>query len=315
MAIEFRCPQCGKLLRTADDTAGKQAKCPACGTAVTIPAAGTTDQYGVSPATQPQGPNAATPPAMGDNPYASPAVPPLSAAPENVGGDIVPTRIDVGDAFSRTWTIFKGQMGMCIGVAVVAWLINAGVQMTMQMAIEMAAGAARDEVTAVMLAIVAIVVNTGVSTWIGAGQVHVFLRIARGERPEFSELFSGARWFWKILGSSILFGLMCLVGYVLCIVPGVIVALMFSQYRMLIIDRNVGVMDSLRMSKTITTGNKLTLFVIGLALFGLAILAAIPCFLGFIIAVCRDLSFDDRPADGGRPDAGLVHGCFWHIAT
>ncbi len=30
MPIEFRCLQCGKLLRTGDDTAGKQAKCPEC---------------------------------------------------------------------------------------------------------------------------------------------------------------------------------------------------------------------------------------------------------------------------------------------
>src|SRR2546425_359209 len=39
MPIEFRCPQCAKLLRTPDDTAGKQAKCPECGTLTTIPAA------------------------------------------------------------------------------------------------------------------------------------------------------------------------------------------------------------------------------------------------------------------------------------
>lgn len=39
MAIEFNCVQCQKLLRTGDDTAGKQAKCPECGTVMTIPAA------------------------------------------------------------------------------------------------------------------------------------------------------------------------------------------------------------------------------------------------------------------------------------
>ncbi len=37
MPIEFRCTQCGRLLRTPDDTAGKQAQCPACGTLSTIP--------------------------------------------------------------------------------------------------------------------------------------------------------------------------------------------------------------------------------------------------------------------------------------
>lgn len=37
MPIEFRCTSCNKLLRTADETAGKQAKCPQCGTVVDIP--------------------------------------------------------------------------------------------------------------------------------------------------------------------------------------------------------------------------------------------------------------------------------------
>ena len=31
MPIEFRCTQCNKLLRTADASAGKKAKCPDCG--------------------------------------------------------------------------------------------------------------------------------------------------------------------------------------------------------------------------------------------------------------------------------------------
>jgi len=37
VTIEFNCPNCQKLLRTSDDKAGKRAKCPDCGTAVTVP--------------------------------------------------------------------------------------------------------------------------------------------------------------------------------------------------------------------------------------------------------------------------------------
>jgi phage FluMu protein Com len=37
MAIDFRCPRCDRLLRTDDDTAGKQAKCPQCGTVMMVP--------------------------------------------------------------------------------------------------------------------------------------------------------------------------------------------------------------------------------------------------------------------------------------
>ena len=37
MPIEFRCRQCGRLLKTPDDTAGRQAQCPACGTISIVP--------------------------------------------------------------------------------------------------------------------------------------------------------------------------------------------------------------------------------------------------------------------------------------
>ncbi|MBN2216580.1 MAG: hypothetical protein JW719_04315 [Pirellulales bacterium] len=37
MPIEFPCGQCGKLLRTADDAAGRQARCPACGAVTDVP--------------------------------------------------------------------------------------------------------------------------------------------------------------------------------------------------------------------------------------------------------------------------------------
>jgi uncharacterized RDD family membrane protein YckC/DNA-directed RNA polymerase subunit RPC12/RpoP len=37
MPIEFACTQCGKQLRTPDETAGRNAKCPQCGTVMQIP--------------------------------------------------------------------------------------------------------------------------------------------------------------------------------------------------------------------------------------------------------------------------------------
>ena len=39
MPIEFRCPSCSKLLRTPDESAGKKAKCPQCGTIADVPGA------------------------------------------------------------------------------------------------------------------------------------------------------------------------------------------------------------------------------------------------------------------------------------
>ena len=61
MPIEFRCSQCGKLLRTGDDTAGRQAQCPECGTISIVPNPAVPSEPSVPPLT----------PLGGGNPFAA----------------------------------------------------------------------------------------------------------------------------------------------------------------------------------------------------------------------------------------------------
>jgi len=121
--------------------------------------------------------------------------------------------------------------------------------------------------------------------WLQIGLGLFFLKIARGERAELADLFTGGPYFLRILGASLLFFLMYFVGILLLVIPGIIVALMFSQFYLLILDRNVGVLESLELSKDVTHGNKLTLFLVFLVAWLLAIVAMIPCGLGLIVAV------------------------------
>ena len=78
MPIEFRCRQCGKLLRTGDDTAGRQAKCPECGTVMTVPTAETGGTLIPTPSPRGDNPFGAAGPlpsyqADSGNPYQSPS--------------------------------------------------------------------------------------------------------------------------------------------------------------------------------------------------------------------------------------------------
>lgn len=78
MSIEFTCTQCDKKLRTADDTVGRQVRCPACGTVQQVTNAGSQDdaqgQSGFPPRTEPSfGAPFPAPISSADNPYASPS--------------------------------------------------------------------------------------------------------------------------------------------------------------------------------------------------------------------------------------------------
>ena len=74
------------------------------------------------------------------------------------------------------------------------------------------------------------------------------------------------------------------VGLLLCVVPGVILGLMFSQFYYLVLDRRVPILEAFRQSKELMSGNKLTLFLIGLAMVGISLMAMIPCGLGILVA-------------------------------
>jgi len=69
MPFEFRCTQCDRLLRTADGSQGKNAKCPSCGHIMQVPEAGGGGLDADSPVSVPPPP----PDAPQDNPFSTPA--------------------------------------------------------------------------------------------------------------------------------------------------------------------------------------------------------------------------------------------------
>ncbi len=279
MAIEFRCANCGKLLRTGDDTAGRQAKCPSCGatTAIPTPAAGES-----APPSPPPPPDGVEPP---------PAFPRSDQPP----GEITPSTLELDAVFSRTWEIFKPNWGGCLAVVVIVWIIN--------IAVSLVAG---------FIPILGQLISSLFSIWIGIGMALYFLKTARGQHAEIGEIFSGGPYFLKILLAAILIGLIVLgitlvcagplfvigllisqdaaftlgvVGLVVAVIAVVYLMLVISQYYYLILDRNADVIDSLKLSRQLMEGNKLTLLAIGLLCSLIMLVAMIPCGLGLLAAI------------------------------
>lgn len=298
MPIEFRCSQCGKLLRTGDDTAGRQAQCPNCGTISvvpdpTVPALAPLDAGGNPFGAAPQ----SFRPEESGNPYQSPAsVGPSDRGYQGSQFPIAPAILDFGDIFSRTWTIFKDEWGICLGVVVVALALTFVVNIASE-----------------FLPFVGFVVAFLFQTWINIGKALFFLKKARGQDASLDEVFKGSPYFGKILLASLLIGSIVLgivlvfvllpvllgmavskdaalvlgvVGGGVAIVASYFLMLIISQFYFLILDRDVGVIESLAMSKDLMEGNKLTLFLIWLVagLAGCAI-GILTCGLGFLAVV------------------------------
>ncbi len=321
MSIEFRCPHCQRLLRVPEGSQGKQAQCPQCQAMVQVPAGGA--PAAAPPAASPGAANPfATnfPPAAtglpSDNPYQSPAAS-FDAPQAAIGAGvlpIVPTKMDLGDVLNRTWEIYKSQLGMLILIIFAAIGINMGTGMINNV-VALAVNAATNDMAIRMISQGFVQIVLAVfQIWLGIGQTRFMLKVGRGQPAEFSDLFTGGPYLINTLLASLLMGLaMAAVAVPLAAPPGIawlvtkgdqqvtlmvgfasailflpvlaFVGLSFSQFQHLIIDRNMGVMDSLRTSYEIMSGNRLLLFVYGIIATFLYLLGALACCVGILFTL------------------------------
>ena len=109
------------------------------------------------------------------------------------------------------------------------------------------------------------------------------LNMAGDKDVAFADIFSGFNTALKAIGLYILITIIVGIGFVLLIVPGIILALMFSQaYYIMAENRDMSIMDCLKKSAEMMKGHKGEYFVLILSFLGWAIVAAIPLGLGYL---------------------------------
>jgi len=114
------------------------------------------------------------------------------------------------------------------------------------------------------------------------GLYRASLAVVKGETPEVGMLFQ-VEGLGSYVVASILYGLMVFVGLIFCIVPGIILAIMFMFYGYLIVENpDLGPTEALSKAQQITKGRLGELFLFGLALFGINLIGAILCGVGLL---------------------------------
>ena len=116
-----------------------------------------------------------------------------------------------------------------------------------------------------------------------AGQIAFFLKIARGQPASVGDILSGWRWQPAAFFVYMLVYLAILLGMLLLIVPGIIAGLALSQALYPVVDLGAKPLEALRISWRLTSGQKVQLIVLFVVVWGLSMLAALPCYLGLII--------------------------------
>ncbi len=134
-------------------------------------------------------------------------------------------------------------------------------------------------------AVVWSIVSAIVSLIIQIGIIKIVLDLYDGKPLNLVNLYSMFYLAPRFLGASILYGLVILVGFVLLIIPGIYLAIRLQFYSFLIVDKNAGVVDSLKKSWALTQGTALNLFLFTLLIVILNIVGAIVLFVGLIVTI------------------------------
>jgi len=319
LTIEFSCSHCNKVLKTSDDKAGRRAKCPQCGEPIDVPfpEVATDDGFDEFDAETPVSEEQSF---LADSPVGSPVDSPVreqdsflaegnidcpmcgssiqaSATKCQFCGETLkstgrnarqgePRIIKVGDVISRAWELFKSNLGMCLAAPLLAMLIYFFCVIVVSVGLGVIGailGREFGQVAEVPLMLLMNLVFYLIVFYLQLGVQMVFLKIVKGENPEISLLFGAGPYLGRMFLCSIIFGIVTTLGYILLIIPGIILALMFWPYPYLLIDRNLPGIQSFTESRKITQGNLLNLFGVFLASLGIILLGGLLTLgIGFI---------------------------------
>jgi hypothetical protein len=119
-------------------------------------------------------------------------------------------------------------------------------------------------------------------TWLFGGFYNTAFKQLRGEQIAVSDLFSGGRYFVRILGAALLITIAAGIGGVLCIIPGLIVGgLTFLTYPM-IVEGGKGTIDAIKASIEVTKKDWIMFTIFALVLGIIAQAGALACGVGVL---------------------------------
>jgi len=124
------------------------------------------------------------------------------------------------------------------------------------------------------------------------GSYNLMLKLVDGKNPQIKDLYQYPDMLMKIIRNiiaGILVGLIVAGGFILLIIPGIYLAIRLMFYTYYIVDKDAGIIDSIKMSWNLTKGGVINLFLLSVLFFIVNILGLIAFGIG--LAVTLPLTF------------------------
>lgn len=210
-------------------------------------------------------------------------------------GPAAPPMVRFGDWIGEGWRMFteqwKGWVTIALGlfavIVIPTLLMIVFYMVTVTQAVEQASrSSAPPDPTGFLMIYLGffgmMLLLTPLSVFLLGGMYRAAFKQLRGGKVEFKDLFSAKDCYLRLLGGALLMYLIIMIGYMLCMVPGLIAMGLLFFTLPLIVERNMGVIDAMKLSYEVTKPNMLMFtlfaFVVGL----IASAGAYACYVGLL---------------------------------
>jgi len=204
-----------------------------------------------------------------------------------------------GSALRFGWETFKKRPWFFVGSTVAILLASVLVEAFTSGIDAALTGSAQEP------SIIGTVINLALGTLLSMGATAFYLAAHDNPATADLSLLWHPRPFWKYLGASILLALAVAIGFVLLIVPGIILGLMFMFTTFVVIERELGPIDAMSESHRLTRGHKSRLFGFVLLLLLINVLGVLALVVGLLVSIpVSTLAFVHAyRVLGGKPEA------------
>jgi uncharacterized membrane protein len=118
------------------------------------------------------------------------------------------------------------------------------------------------------------------------GEQYLFLKAMRDEEADLKTLFDGFKTqYLNIVLANLIVAALVVIGFVMLIIPGIIIACRLAFVSYLVMDKNMDAMKAVERSWQMTKGHGWTIFGMAIISFFLAIGGLIVFFVGIIISI------------------------------
>jgi uncharacterized membrane protein len=207
---------------------------------------------------------------------------------ENRVGEVIP--FSATDPISYAWNMGTQNIGalvpillILLAVMAVSFVINFPLGILQNVLMQIIIKEVKEPILAMGIGFVFIpfrmIINSLGTAAITAGIFNYSLKLLRGQKAELGDVFNIFQFLLPLILGSILFTIVMNLGFLLCIVPAVILSLGLQFYGALIVDKKLGPIEALKKSWELTDGHKVTLLVYGILAFLIMFAAIALCCL------------------------------------